>query len=440
MGQTFANGGQLIRQNQIVQNPNDGTVELELAARHYYGADDRLMAVQRYSWRSPSSSDGTWEEYWYDALGRRILTRARRDVSSIYDASVSGPLCMGGIQCRSFTERVWWDGDQSLVEERTAEGVSDVSNNGVVGNIHGLTLDEPLAVITDQTRIVNYNWRGLGKSSVFPNGQAGDNSLGNPATEIDWPAGTQAQTYFTPGPGSGSSNPKRWMGTFVANGQGTTGMLYRRNRYFNPSSGQFTQADPAGIAGGTNAFGFASGDPISYSDPFGLADCKKDEEQCPNPIRQVMDDMVAAATSLYVNALDAVTETINLWLPLKSAVTAAGLNPNAQGGGARGGAGVSVALALILPGAGVGEHIGIEEGRAVLQGLMAGDFYVMAGAGAKRPFRAAANLAGDAADWQYRTSTAVYKANGFAWQAHWAHNIVTGENAMAKLKFLGTVR
>jgi len=238
------------------------------------------MAVQRYSWRSASFSDGTWEEYWYDALGRRILTRARRDVSSIYDASISGPLCMGGIQCRSFTERVWWDGDQSLVEERTAEGVSDVSNNGLVGNIHGLTLDEPLAVITDQTRIVNYNWRGLGKSSVFPNGQAGDNSLGNPATEIDWPAGTQAQTYFTPGPGSGGSgNPKRWMGTFVANGQGTTGMLYRRNRYFNPGSGQFTQADPIGIAGGMNAFGFGSGDPFNFADPFGL--CKDHDKERP---------------------------------------------------------------------------------------------------------------------------------------------------------------
>jgi RHS repeat-associated protein len=178
---------------------------------------------------------------------------------------------MGGIQCRSFTERVWWDGDQALVEERTPEGTSDVSNSGLVGNIHGLTLDEPLAVMSDQTRIVNYNWRGQGESSVFPNGQAGDASLGNSATEIDWPALTQAQTYFTPGPGSGGgSNPKRWMGTFVANGQGTTGMLYRRNRYFSPVSGQFTQSDPIGIAGGMNAYGFASGDPVNYSDPFGF--------------------------------------------------------------------------------------------------------------------------------------------------------------------------
>lgn len=164
-----------------------------------------------------------------------MLTRARRDESFIYDAFTSGPLCQGWIHCRSFTERVWWDGDQALLEQRTPEGTSDVSNSGTIGNVHGLTLDEPLAVISDATRIINYNWRGLGESSVFPNGAAGDASLGNNTTEIDWPALTQAQTYFTPGPGSGGSgNPKRWLGTFVANGQGTTGMLYRRNRISIP--------------------------------------------------------------------------------------------------------------------------------------------------------------------------------------------------------------
>ena len=34
----------------------------------------------------------------------------------------------------------------------------------------------------------------------------------------------------------------------------------------------FTQEDPAGLAGGLNAYGFASGDPVNYSDPFGLCD------------------------------------------------------------------------------------------------------------------------------------------------------------------------
>jgi RHS repeat-associated protein len=269
--QNFAPGGQLNREDRIERSPG-APVNFQLATKHYYGSDDKVMVVQRYSYRGTGLTDGTWEEYWYDALGRRVLTRARRD-TAVYAAEFSGPLCVGSIQCRSFIERVWWDGDQALVEERTPELTTDVSNSGLVQNIHGLTLDEPLAVITDQTtRIVNYNWRGLGESSVFPTGEAADASLGNPVTEIDWPAATQADTYFAPGPiGSASGgNPKKWMGTFVANGVGTTGMLYRRNRYFNPSSGQFTQADPLGIAGGMNAFGFAGGDPVNFSDPFGL--------------------------------------------------------------------------------------------------------------------------------------------------------------------------
>jgi uncharacterized protein RhaS with RHS repeats len=46
-----------------------------------------------------------------------------------------------------------------------------------------------------------------------------------------------------------------------------------RNRYYDPATGQFTQADPIGLAGGLNAYGFAAGDPVSYSDPYGLKVC-----------------------------------------------------------------------------------------------------------------------------------------------------------------------
>jgi uncharacterized protein RhaS with RHS repeats len=49
-----------------------------------------------------------------------------------------------------------------------------------------------------------------------------------------------------------------------------SGQMYMRNRYYDPASGQFTQPDPIGLAGGLNAYGFAAGDPVSYSDPYGL--------------------------------------------------------------------------------------------------------------------------------------------------------------------------
>ncbi len=43
---------------------------------------------------------------------------------------------------------------------------------------------------------------------------------------------------------------------------------------------QFTQPDPIGLAGGLNLYGYANGDPVNHSDPYGLmADC--DDKPCP---------------------------------------------------------------------------------------------------------------------------------------------------------------
>jgi len=41
-------------------------------------------------------------------------------------------------------------------------------------------------------------------------------------------------------------------------------------RHYDPRKGTFTQEDPIGLAGGLNLYGFANGDPINFSDPFGL--------------------------------------------------------------------------------------------------------------------------------------------------------------------------
>jgi uncharacterized protein RhaS with RHS repeats len=35
-------------------------------------------------------------------------------------------------------------------------------------------------------------------------------------------------------------------------------------------TGRFTQEDPIGLAGGMNLYGFGDGDPVNFSDPFGL--------------------------------------------------------------------------------------------------------------------------------------------------------------------------
>jgi uncharacterized protein RhaS with RHS repeats len=57
--------------------------------------------------------------------------------------------------------------------------------------------------------------------------------------------------------------------------------MYMRNRMYDPATGQFTQTDPIGIAGGLNTYGFAAGDPVTYNDPYGLSAQDADDQQQP---------------------------------------------------------------------------------------------------------------------------------------------------------------
>jgi RHS repeat-associated protein len=79
------------------------------------------------------------------------------------------------------------------------------------------------------------------------------------------------------------------MGSVIEGGRDLTGQLYMRNRFYDPQSGRFTQEDPIGIAGGLNVYGFGKGDPVSYSDPYGL---------WPTPVHH---EMIATALYTYLN-------------------------------------------------------------------------------------------------------------------------------------------
>ena len=62
-----------------------------------------------------------------------------------------------------------------------------------------------------------------------------------------------------------------WQGSLLQKKRDVSGLTYARNRMYDPQTGRFTQEDPIGLAGGLNAYGFADGDPVNASDPFGLA-------------------------------------------------------------------------------------------------------------------------------------------------------------------------
>ena len=57
----------------------------------------------------------------------------------------------------------------------------------------------------------------------------------------------------------GKREPPAWFGSLVGGNRDQSGLRYRRTRYYDPATGQFTQQDPIGIAGGLNLYGFAGG-------------------------------------------------------------------------------------------------------------------------------------------------------------------------------------
>ncbi|MBD8527973.1 RHS repeat-associated core domain-containing protein, partial [Pseudomarimonas arenosa] len=49
-----------------------------------------------------------------------------------------------------------------------------------------------------------------------------------------------------------------------------TNLYYNWHRYYDPSTGRYTQADPIGLAGGVNTYGYAVSRPTAFVDPNGL--------------------------------------------------------------------------------------------------------------------------------------------------------------------------
>jgi RHS repeat-associated protein len=202
----------------------------------------------------------TDEHFRYDALGRRVWARMN------HSANCSKQKPWGG--CFNTLLRSVWDGNQLIYEIQTvADSTASLENDspsesgsyGIVSYVHGAGLDAPLAIYKGGSLAVLpfVNYRGETDMVVCPVVCSG----------VPMPGLTDGLNHLD---GGTTSGPTGFYGTLQADGKTGSGLVYARNRYVDPETGKFTQADPIGLAGGVNAWGFVGGDPVNYSDPFGL--------------------------------------------------------------------------------------------------------------------------------------------------------------------------
>ena len=277
----------------------------------YYSLDGHVVAADARSGGGTTQVGHTaFEEYRYDALGRRVWTRARRWCSDQAGAGNGGDQSW----CDASTvRRTVWNGSQELAEIQmpaTDSTPSDTVENdtlpvhrrrdalfdtpyydanrlyGVVLYVSGLTIDAPLGITrvhyadasNDSTGAVA--WAEYAPYSILPqwnhDGRTDRAVMGGSAAPgqdnlcADVPTGRCVVVAFDRGvfPFERSgADPGTWQGTLLLDKADATGTYYRRNRSYDPSTARFTQEDPLGLAGGLNVYGFANGDPVAPVDP-----------------------------------------------------------------------------------------------------------------------------------------------------------------------------
>ncbi len=248
--------------------------------RSFYDAADRLTYFNRHvNYVTPGEAGGVFEEYRYDALGRRVLVRSRRP------STCSSP-------CEAFVSRTVWDGDQILYEIRSsgqtgvnpihmeleggAQTGEDVNLFGIVAYAHAEGIDQPVGVLKQGASSVggsgtwhyltpHANYQGVWS---YGTDASGSNCISVGANCPAWPGYTV--TVDGQPQGADVATYTVWWGEILRGATTTGGPQYLRNRYYDAGTGRFTQLDPIGLAGGMNLYGFADGDPVNFADPMGL--------------------------------------------------------------------------------------------------------------------------------------------------------------------------
>ena len=160
-----------------------------------------------------------------------------------------GPdLCdVDAITCISGTTRFVWAGDQILWELKQADGPADAS--GQVSYFHAGGIDRPLAIWKAGVGSIvpHQNWRGqFARGTFAANGAPSDCQTYPPSgcIPIRWPGWSTTAWHEDAGKQPVTGYEHYWFGSLSVGMRDASGLMYMRNRYYDPQTGQFTQTDP----------------------------------------------------------------------------------------------------------------------------------------------------------------------------------------------------
>jgi hypothetical protein len=223
-------------------------------------AEHRAIYATRLDWAPQIFAEDRRFHVWrYDALGRRVLKRARSET-----LCGTGGGILSGERCLSTIERFVWDGDQLLYEMRYPGGADETANAldrapptaqspnslfGWLGYTHGPGIDVPLEIIRLNhpaepfVVIPYYNYRGVADAGTDRAGNRVGCAPGQQfgCNEYGWP-GIFGAAFLDDAnhTDDGATNPPVWLGSLVQNQRDQSGLLYMRNRYYDPSTASAT--------------------------------------------------------------------------------------------------------------------------------------------------------------------------------------------------------
>lgn len=159
--------------------------------------------------------------------------------------------------------------------------------------VHGPNMDDPIAR-TAGTVTQYYHQDGLG-SVVALSGATGTTDA---TRRYDSWGNTLASTGTLPQFGYTGREPD------------ATGLTYYRARYYDASIGRFTQRDPAGFQGGINQYAYVNGNPLNFTDPWGLTAASPTVSTNTSYFNTAANTSAAAGTSLG-SGYSSGTQTLN---------------------------------------------------------------------------------------------------------------------------------